>query len=403
MSSALDRLAPAVGDPRIRPFRIAVPQADLDDLHDRLARTRWPDETPGPGWARGVPLAYLRALVGRWTTGYDWREQERRLNELPQFVTTIDGQTIHFIHARSPEPDALPLLLLHGWPGSPVEFWRTIGPLVDRVAHGADPADAFDVVVPSIPGFGFSTPLAGSGWTTGRIARAFAELMARLGARRYGVHGGDIGSGIAAGLGACDPERVVGIHVVTDPRTPVTFASWTGDPTAAAGLSDEQRARVARLKEASTDDEGYLRLQGTRPQTIAYALTDSPVAQLAWIVEKFQAWTDTAAEFPEDAVDLDQLLTNVSLYWLTRSGASAAHVLYDSMHAQEWTEPRSAPVGFAVFGADPIVRILLDPEHRIEHWSEFERGGHFPAMEQPEALAADLRAFFRRFRRAGEG
>ncbi len=259
-------------------------------------------------------------------------------------------------------------------------------------------ADAFHVVVPSIPGFGFSTPVMETGWTSGRMARAFAVLMQELGYERYAVAGGDIGAGIAAGMSAADPERVVAVHVTSDAPTAVTFASWSGDPTQRDGLSDDERARIEALMASSKDDEGYLRLQSTRPQTIGYALTDSPVAQLAWIVEKFQAWTDPSAERLEDAVDLDQLLANVSLYWFTRTGASAAHSLYESMHAQEWGEPGPAPVGFAVFGAESFVRPLLDPDRAIGHWTEFPVGGHFPAMEQPDLLVGDLRTFLRRSR-----
>jgi pimeloyl-ACP methyl ester carboxylesterase len=382
----------------ILPFRIDIPQANLDDLRDRLVRTRWPDELPGTGWSRGVPLAYLKDLAEHWRTSFDWRKQEALLNELPQFTATIDGQTIHFIHARSPEPDALPLILIHSWPGSIVELIRTVGALSDPRTHGGDPADAFHVVVPSIPGFGFSMPLRDTGWTTGRIARTFAELMRRLGYERYGAHGGDIGAGVAGGLSPADPDRVVGVHVTSDPPTAVSFAMFSGDPAAAPGLTEADRERVERMKQASADDMGYLQIQTTRPQTLAYALTDSPVGQLAWIVEKFRAWTDPTAELPEDAVDRDQLLTNVSVYWFTRTGASAAHILYESMHAQEWGEQGPAPTGFAVFGVDPIARRLMDPEGKIEHWSEFERGGHFPAMEQPDLLVGDIRAFFRGLR-----
>ncbi|MGH2456816.1 MAG: epoxide hydrolase family protein [Candidatus Limnocylindria bacterium] len=383
----------------VNPFRIAIDQEELDDLRDRLRRTRWPDAEPaGTGWQRGLPRDYLEQLAAYWADGFDWRAQEGAINAVPQFTTAIDGQRIHFLHARAKAPDATPLLLLHSWPGSPVEFARVIGPLTDPAAHGGEVGDAFDVVVPSILGFGFSVPVDEPGWTSGRIARAFAQLMRRLGYERYAVAGGDIGAGIAASLGSVDPEGVVAIHVTTDPPTAVTFASWQGDPTLNANLSPDDQARVRELMQWSTDDEGYLRLQATRPQTIGYALTDSPVAQLAWIVEKFQAWTDAAAQRPEEAVDRDQLLTNVSLYWFTRSGASAAHSLYESMHAAEWSDPGPAPMGFAVFGAEPFVRTLTDPERKVEAWSEFERGGHFPAMEQPDLLVEDLRAFLRRYR-----
>ncbi len=382
----------------IKPFKINVSQSAVDDLKERLARTRWPDELPGVGWSRGVPLGYLKELAEYWRTKYDWRKHEAKLNEFSQFTTEIDGQTIHFLHVRSPEPDALPLVLIHSWPGSIVEFIRLIGPLTDPRAHGEDAADTFHVVVPSIPGFGFSTPVRETGWTSGRTARAFAELMRRLGYERYGAHGGDIGAGVAGGLSPIDPDRVVGVHVTSDPPTAISFAMFSGDPAATPGLSEAEKERVERMKQVSMDGMGYLQLQTTRPQTLAYALTDSPVAQLAWIAEKFKEWTDPAAELPEDAVDRDQLLTNISLYWFTRTGASAAHALYESMHAQEWGEEGPAPTGWAVFGANSITRRLLDPERKIEHWSEFERGGHFPAMEVPGLLVSDICTFFSRLR-----
>lgn len=382
----------------IHPFKINIPQADLDDLQARLARTRWPNELPGAGWSRGVPLSYLQALAEYWRTSYDWRKHEAELNKFPQFTTEIDGQNIHFLHVRSPEPDALPLLLIHSWPGSVVEFTTMIGPLTDPRAHQGDPADAFHVVVPSIPGFGFSMPVRELGWTTGRTARAFAELMGRLGYEWYGAHGGDIGAGVAGGLSPIAPDQVAGVHVTSDPPTAVSFAMFTGDPTATPGLSEAEQERVEHMKQTAMDGMGYLQIQTTRPQTLGYALTDSSVGQLAWIAEKFKEWTDPAAELPDEAVDRDQLLTNISLYWFTRTGASAAHALYESMHAQEWGEEGPAPTGWAVFGADPIARRLLDPEHKIEHWSEFDRGGHFPAMEVPELLVGDLRKFFHNLR-----
>jgi pimeloyl-ACP methyl ester carboxylesterase len=382
---------------RIEPFRIAIPPMQLDDLIGRLGLTRWPDDV-GTGWERGVPGAYMRQLASYWQSGYDWRDQEARLNLLPQFSTEIDGQTIHFVHVRSAVPDALPLVLLHGWPGSFVEFLRVIGPLVDPGAYGGTDADACDVIIPSIPGFGFSVPVRDTGWTTGRAGRALAVLMERLGYARYGVHGSDVGAGVGGAMAATARDRVVGIHLASDPPSAVSFAMFTGDPAAAPGLSEDDRALVEQLKQSSTDGGAYLQLQSTRPQTLAYALTDSPVAQLAWIVEKFHEWTDARAELPEQAVDIDQLLTNVSVYWFTRSGASAAHFLYESMRAREWGEDGDTPTGFAIFGAHPIARQLMDPHEQVVHWSEFERGGHFPAMEVPELLAADLRVFFRPLR-----
>lgn len=381
-----------------QPFAINVPQTELDDLRERLANTRWPDELPGVGWSRGVPLGYMRDLAEYWRTGYDWRKYEARLNEFPQFTTEIDDQNIHFVHVRSHEPNALPLILVHSWPGSFVEFMNMIGPLTDPRAHGGDAADAFDVIVPSIPGFGYSIPVHQTGWTSGRVARAFTELMNRLGYERYGIHGGDIGAGVAGGMSPIGRDRVVGVHVTSDPPTAVSFAMFSGDPAANPGLSGAEKERIELMKQTSADGSGYLKIQTTRPQTLGYALTDSPVAQLAWITEKFKEWTDAATALPEDAVDRDQLLTNISLYWFTRTGAAAAHALYESMHAQEWGEEGTAPTGFAVFGADKIARRLMDPEHKIAHWSEFERGGHFPAMEVPDLLVGDLRKFFRPLR-----
>jgi len=388
----------------LRPFRVEIPQADLADLQDRLARARWPDPSPVADWSRGVPLGYLQGLAEYWRTGYDWRKQEAQLNEYPQFTTEIDGQNIHFLHVRSPEAHALPLVLIHGWPSSFVEFIKLIGPLTNPRAHGGDAADAFHLVIPSIPGFGFSTPVSrtgpaqGTGWTTGRTARAFVELMQRLGYGRYGVHGGDMGAGVAGGMNPLDPDGVAGVHVASDSQSALAFALFSGDLAALPGLSADEQARLEQMKQHSVDGNGYLKIQATRPQTIAYLLTDSPVGQLAWITEKFQAWTNPAADLPEEAVDLDQLLTNISLYWFNRSGASAAHTLYESMHAQEWGAAGSAPTGWAVFNTDPITRRLLDPEHKIVHWSEFKEGGHFPAMETPALLAGDVRKFFRELR-----
>src|SRR5215216_6827184 len=287
----------AHSDTTIRPFRIDIPQADLDDLRDRLHRTRWPDELPGLGWTRGVPFGYLKELAAYWADGYDWRKQEARLNEFPQFTTTIDAATIHFLHVRSPEPDALPLILTHGWPGSIVEFLELIGPLTDPGAHGGDPADAFHLVIPSLPGFGFSGPLSDTGWTYARIAGAFVELMARLGYDRYGVQGGDVGAFVAPVVGRLAPDHVIGVHV----NALVTFPS--GDPAELADLTEAEQQRLARMRHFQDDMMGYSAIQGTRPQTLAYGLTDSPVGQLAWIVEKFKEWTDPSAELPEDAVD----------------------------------------------------------------------------------------------------
>jgi pimeloyl-ACP methyl ester carboxylesterase len=383
----------------IRTFRIEVPQADLDDLRERLARTRFPDEIPGVGWSRGVPLGYLKGLTAYWQNGYDWRRWEARLNEFPQFTTTIDGQTIHFLHVRSPEPGALPLLISHGYPSSVVEFLEVIGPLTDPVSHGGSAADAFHVVAPSIPGFGFSTPVREAGWEMARTARAYAGLMDRLGYERYGAHGGDVGAGIVGMLAGIDAEHVAAVHTNSDPLSVIGALDYLPEGAARlAGLSEADRAAVEQTKAISSEGSGYLKLQSNRPQTIAYSLTDSPVGQLAWIVENFKEWTDGTAELPEDAVDLDQLLTNVSIYWFTGTGASAARFLYETAHSTEWGAPGTAPQGWALFAAQPFVRAMMDPDHEIGHWSEYDRGGHFPAMEVPDILVGDVREFFRGLR-----
>jgi pimeloyl-ACP methyl ester carboxylesterase len=398
-----------MADAAIHPFRVEIPQADLDDLHDRVARTRWPDELPGVGWNRGVPVGYLRELAEYWRDGFDWRKQEARLNQVPQFTTIVDGQTIHFLHARSPEPGALPLIITHGYPSSVVEFLDLVGPLTDPAAHGGDPADAFHLVVPSLPGFGFSTPLQGAGWgNLFRVAGAFGEVMARLGYDRYGTQGGDIGAGVSGMLGMLQPDRVVAVHL-NGPLPAFPF----GPPIDPEGLAEADQVRARRFNQFQVDGLGYLQLQATRPQTLAYALNDSPVAQLAWIVEKFREWTDPAAELPEDAVDRDRLLANVSLYWFTGGGASAANFLYEGMQAfREFVAQTGSgdaadhaaeaaagpPTGVAVFAADNSIRSLLEPTADIVHWSEFDRGGHFAAMEAPDLLVDDVRAFFRTLR-----
>lgn len=377
----------------IRPFRIQIPPAELDDLSDRLERTRWPDELPGVGWTYGVPVSYLQGLADYWRTSYDWRTFEAKLNDFPQFATAIDGQNIHFLHVRSPEPDALPLIITHGWPGSIVEFMDIIGPLTDPRAHGGDPADAFHVIAPSIPGFGFSGPTREPGWDMARIARAWAELMNRLGYERYGAQGGDTGSVISPMLGGIDSEHVVGVHVNGSLGFP------TGDPAELAALSEAEQARLARMQWQMEDGAGYAIIQSTRPQTLGFGLADSPAGQLAWIVEKFKEWTDPAFELPEDAVDRDLMLTNVSVYWLTGTATSAAR-LYKEGRAS-WGQPAKrseVPSGVAVFPGDFGVRAIAERENNVVHWSEFERGGHFPAMEVPDLLVGDVRAFFRGLR-----
>jgi epoxide hydrolase len=380
-------------DIEIRPFRIDIPQSDLDDLRDRLTRTRWPEELAGVGWSRGVPLAYLKALAEHWRTAYDWRKHEARLNEYPQFTTTIDGANVHFLHVRSPEPDALPLILTHGWPGSIVEFLEVIDPLANPRGHGGDPADAFHLVIPSLPGYGLSGPTRDVGWTTGRVARAWAELMAQLGYARYGAQGGDWGAFVSPELGRTDPEHVIGVHLNAATMGFIPFGPV--DPEELATFTVAEKARLERLNASTAGPgNGYFEIQATRPQTLAYALTDSPVGQLAWIVEKFKEWTH-AADVPEDAVDRDQLLTNVMLYWLTRTANSSARLYYENMHAGSWgQQPGTTPTGVAVFAEDYAIRRYGERGNNIVHWSEFDRGGHFAAMEAPDLLVSDVRTFF---------
>jgi len=381
----------------VQPFRIDIPDAALEDLRDRLARTRWPDELPGAGWAYGVPLGYLRELAEYWRAGYDWRAQEARLNQFPQFITTIDGARVHFLHVRSPEPQALPVVITHGWPGSVAEFLDVIGPLTDPGAHGGDPADAFHLVIPSIPGYGFSGPTDGTGWTTARVAKAWAELMRRLGYQRYGAQGGDWGAFVSPEVGRADPDHVVGVHVNAATFGFIPF----GDvgPEELATFTDAEKARLQRLKWFLSDGNAYFQIQATRPQTLAYGLTDSPVGQLAWNVEKFKEWTHPAEDPPERAVDRDQLLTNVMLYWLTGTAGSAARLYYENMHAASWGQPpATTPTGVAVFAEDVAIRRYAERANNIVHWSEFDRGGHFAAMEAPDLFVQDVRACFRPLR-----
>jgi pimeloyl-ACP methyl ester carboxylesterase len=374
----------------IKPFKIAIPKKELDDLQDRIKNTRWPGEIAGEGWKRGMPLDHTKKLADFWRTKFDWREQEAMLNKFPQFITEIEEQPIHFLHVRSSAPNAIPLLMSHGYPGSFVEFFHMIDPLVNPAASGSGAKQAFDLVIPSLPGFGFSTPVTGKGWAISKMAKAFDQIMGQLGYERYGVHGGDVGAGICEQLCIQAGERVIGSLVPTDPGAIATEFTPPADH-----LNDDEKKRLEEMKAARREDFGYIQIQATRPQTIAYSLTDSPVGQMAWIVEKFKEWTDSSKELPEDAVDIDQLLTNVSIYWFGRGGAGAANFLYESMHAATaWGQTHNRPQGFVVFGKEPLVRRLLDPEKKVAYWNEHDRGGHFPAMEAPEELVGDIRTFF---------
>ncbi|MFB9929226.1 epoxide hydrolase family protein [Amycolatopsis halotolerans] len=373
------------------PFRIHIPQSDLDDLARRLADTRWPDPFADPAWDLGIPVDAVQDLVECWRLGFDWRAQEERINGFPQFTTTIDGANVHFLHLKSPEPDAVPLLLAHGWPGSIVEFLDLIGPLADPRSYGGDPAVAFHVVVPSVPGFAFSGPTPDRGWGPARTARAWAELMTRLGYERFGTHGGDWGALISRELGLQFPDRIIGAHVTMLP------SAVARDESDLDGLSGAELAKGQRsLEKARAFQQtgiGYAIIQSTKPQTLAYGLTDSPAGQLAWIAEKFRAFSNT----DHDLIDRDDLLANVSIYWFTRTAASSSRIYADQDVQWGAALPSSTvPTAVAVFPDDiglPL-RSLAERTDRIARWTEFPRGGHFPALEEPDLLIGDLRAFF---------
>jgi microsomal epoxide hydrolase len=373
----------------IEPFRIDVPDDALRDLHERLGRARFPQQIDGAGWDYGTELGYLCELVDYWRDSYDWRRAEARLNQWPHFLADVDGARVHFLHARSPEPDAVPLVITHGWPGSIVEFLDIIGPLTDPRAHGADPSIAFHVVCPSIPGYAFSGPTNERGWDPVRVASAFAQLMAALGYERYGAQGGDWGSMVASQLGAIDAEHVVGVHlnmVVAGPPPDTDFEH----------LADDERDALASLEHYQRDESGYASIQGTRPQTIGYALDDSPVGLLAWIVEKFRAWSDCDGDV-ERSFTKDQLLDNVMLYWLTATAHSAGRLYYEVQHGgSARPDSLAVPVGVAAFPREVLrtPRRWAEASFPIVRWSDMPRGGHFAAFEVPELLIPEIRAFF---------
>jgi pimeloyl-ACP methyl ester carboxylesterase len=387
-----------MSDQAITPFTVSISDDAITDLKARLGNARWPGQLPGPAWKRGVPVDYLRRVAGYWASDFDWRAQEKRINGYAQFTTEIDGQRIHYLHARSAVEGATPLLLLHGWPGSFVEFLDVIDSLVDPVAHGGTEPDAFHVVVPSLPGFGFSTPLAGEGWGSRRMAAVLAELMAQLGYERYGAQGGDFGAFVAPDLGRVDSDHLIGIHVnaATMGFIPVEELSEEDK----ASLTEVERARLARMATFLSEGNGYFSIQATRPQTLSFALTDSPIGQLAWIIEKFKEWTGSDHDLPEEAIGLDTILTNVSLYWFTQTAGSAGNMYYESMHGQDWPTPSQVPTGVAVFAEDIAIRRYAEQANNIVHWSDIDAGGHFAALETPDLLVADVRAFFAGLRQA---
>ncbi|WBH16868.1 epoxide hydrolase family protein [Sphingomonas radiodurans] len=374
----------------VTPFILDVPQHALDDLQDRLARTRWPERETVDGWQQGVPLAAARAFVEHWQTGYDWRRCEAALNAVGQFTTEIDGLKLHFLHRRSPEPNALPIVITHGWPGSVIEFMKVIGPLTDPVAHGGRAEDAFHVVCPSLPGYGFSDRPA-EGWPVPRIAKAWIVLMQRLGYARFVAQGGDWGSAVTTAIGASGDPAVAGIHlnmVVARP-TPEDLA----DPTAA------EKAALADLQRYSKDGNGYSQQQATRPQTLGYGLVDSPVGQAMWIYEKFREWTDCDGT-PENALTRDEMLDDIMLYWLTGTGASSGRLYWESFGSFA-TETVQVPTGCSIFPKELFRASRRWAERQypnIIHWNELPKGGHFAAFEQPELFVDELRKAFRTLR-----
>jgi pimeloyl-ACP methyl ester carboxylesterase len=369
------------------PFEVSITEAEIADLRDRLRRTRWPEPETVDDWSQGVPLAYAQELCRSWAEDYDFGFAER-LNVFPQYRDTVDGLVIHFLHVRSPEPNALPLVLTHGWPGSVLEFLEVLGPLTDPRSHGGDPADAFHVVAPSLPGYGWSDKPTTTGWGVTRIARAWDTLMVSLGYQRYGAQGGDWGSAVSGALGEVAPERVAGVHLNLGSVTLGNF----DDPTPA------ERASLEAQKEFQRTGRGYSGQQATRPQTLGYGLTDSPSGQAAWIAEKYWAWTDNNGH-AEDAVSRQQILDEISVYWFTASATSSARLYWESFRS--FQDNVTAPSGLSVYPRDITRPSRREAERRftdLRWFEELPRGGHFAALEQPESLVEQVRGFFRLFR-----
>jgi pimeloyl-ACP methyl ester carboxylesterase len=382
----------------LTPFRVEVSDADLADLRERLGRTRWPDAETVDDWSQGVPLGYLRELCRYWAEGHDWRATEARLNAFPQFRTEIDGLGIHFLHVRSPHPDALPLVVTHGWPGSVVEFLKVIGPLTDPTAHGGAAGDAFHVVCPSLPGYGFSDKPARPGWNVQRTAGAWMQLMARLGYQRYGAQGGDWGTSITTSIGQQDTDHVVGIHLNPPIAAP--------DPATFDDLTETERSALAALEQAQEWGSGYAEEHTTKPQTVGYGLVDSPAALCAWIVEKFWGWTDNDGHL-DDVLTRDEVLDDVALYWFTATGASSARMYWESFRqVSEWftrstDDIVTVPTGCSIFPKEnprPSRRWAARRYTDIRQWHELDKGGHFAAFEQPAVFVDELRSFFRPLR-----
>jgi len=379
--------------PEIAPFKVHVPDAMLKDLKKRLSDARWPDKEPVTDWSQGVPRAKAQALVEYWGSQYDWRRVEGALNARPQFRTEIDGLGIHFIHVRSKHGSALPVILTHGWPGSVVEFLQVISPLVDPTSHGGKAEDAFHVVIPSLPGFGFSDKPTESGWRLPHIANAWAELMKRLGYSRYVAQGGDWGAGVSSWMARQQPSGLIAVHL----NLPILFPP---PPPPPAGYAAEEQAALAQLERYSTDGSGYASIQGTRPQTLGYGLADSPVGQAIWIYEKFQGWTDNKGD-PKEAISLDHMLDDITLYWLTNTAASSARIYYESFRKDFVRMPLELPIAVSIFKGDMFTPPKVWGERtysKLFYWNEVPRGGHFAALEQPQLFVSELRKAFHQVR-----
>jgi microsomal epoxide hydrolase len=377
----------------IEPFHLSVPQADLDDLRTRLTRTRWPDKEPVGDTSQGPQLTKLESLINHWSNGYNWRTCEALLNGWGQHKTEIDGLGIHFLHVRSPKPDALPLLLLHGWPGSILEFRKLIGPLTNPSAYGAAGSKAFHLVIPSMPGYGFSDKPTTTGWDLPRIARAYVELMGRLDYHRWGVQGGDLGAAVTDEIAAIAPAGLVGMHS--------NFAMFMQTPDEMKAATPDEQEMLKSAGNFWDNLSGYAKVQGTRPQTIGYALADSPVAQAAWIYAMFQDTCGTPGN-AEASFTLDEMLDDIMLYWLTNNGASSAR-LYWEMVQTKWSSaakierPITVPAGFSMFKFEAVRKSRRWIERRytnLRFFADHSEGGHFAALEQPTPMIADIRATF---------
>ncbi len=375
----------------ITPFKIAIDDAQLVDLKRRLAATRWPDKETPDDWSQGIPLAYVKELCSYWEKDYDWRAREKLLNRFPQFRTTIDGVGIHFIHVRSPHADALPLVMTHGWPGSIVEFQKVIEPLTDPTKHGGKASDAFHVVCPSLPGYGFSDKPTTTGWNVEKIGRAWSVLMPRLGYKKYVAQGGDWGAIVTTAIGLNDTANCLGIHL----NMPIV----TPDPATMNDLTEREKSALAGMQHYADWDSGYSKQQSTRPQTLGYGLADSPSGQAAWIVEKFWSWMDCDGH-PENIATRDELLDNVMLYWLPDTAASSARLYWESFNKVS-RDPVKIPTGCSIFPKEIFRCSRRWAEKRFEklvHWNDLDKGGHFAAFEQPATFIDEVRTCFRHMR-----